>query len=542
MATYLPFARSSEFAFVSSSPLALSHWLIIGRIVGWRPPLFTALGFVAILTLIGQSAPIKSPNTDASIHTSRTLRGRVIDTDGKPIPYAWIIQRFTDVSFPDDQIEFQTDDQGRFDFRIPEMFEVDNSLPVSADQIGFFVFAPGYIVRALYGNFVLDREIEVVLTTQETKEVELVDVDGHPIADALVSPWNGSVGLGLSMQSRLSSKTDSNGRATLANYDENLSSIHVTLVDGEQYLFALPDLTSTQQQTLRCVVKRFQSTIRVTVLDFEGKPLGKTAGRDVLVFAATSEEEINPLTLKAPTVRTQAFGKLKNDSVFSFPATSPEKVSLSIRIPGVNEIVREVKPIRDQVVQVVIRAPQRFPTAICVMKSGSGEPVVGARVAFTRGRTYWNMSVTDEDGFAQCDLEAGEWECTIDEQLPEGLAFSGKSSKYNVTQSRAMQSDIQIFPPLIIEPAKKLTGHIRDIDFKQQLVNWCGVSHTNVLGNSQFFSGTVNNDGDFEILIPSSLDITSLKDFQINYNDRGVILNVISNAPLILKRPPTQPQ
>lgn len=508
------------------------------KISFWPRPVFATTVLVGFLVLLCCQITLNQAAAATANETTKSVRGHVVDANGQPIPNAWLIQRFTDLYIPESPLEIQTDELGRFDINIPEFHNDDASIPLPADQVGFFVFAPGYMVRSLYGSYVLNREIEIVMTPQQPKEVELVNENGDPIAGAKVTPWNGNIGLGLAMQSRLESITDQNGKAQLANFDENLSSIQATLTDGERYLFVLPDSSTSPQSTIRCMVKRFQSTIRVTVLDADNQPIGLTTGSEALIFASTSEEEINPLLVRTPTSCTQAFGKTDKSGTFSFQATSPERVTLSVRIPGITETIREVKPIRGKTVNEIIRAPQRFPTAITVMRIGTGEPAVGIRVAFTRGRTYWNSSTTNEDGIAQFDLEAGPWECTIDEMFPDGLVFGGKPSKFTVLDRPPHGQEMQFFPPLIVESCKTLHGHIEGINFKQQLINWCGVSHTDVVGNERFFSGIVDNDGNFNISIPPSVDVKSLERFQLSHNDRNAILKVVSYEPLILKYEP----
>jgi protocatechuate 3,4-dioxygenase beta subunit len=125
-----------------------------------------------------------------------TVTGRVVDADGKPVPFATV--RAGRDSFGTSDPETQTDRDGRFTLKNCQ--PGDSAVTVQADG-----FAPQFQRIAIAGQ---NEPLEFKLEKGHVFRARIVDVDGQPIAGAFVSPdtWRGL----RTVQQRMT--TDQDGR------------------------------------------------------------------------------------------------------------------------------------------------------------------------------------------------------------------------------------------------------------------------------------------------------------------------------------------
>jgi len=402
-----------------------------------------------------------------------------------------------------------------------------------------WAFAKGFAIDLVNVSLPRSRSMEVAMRPESEIQVVLVHRDGRPISNARISPgfvhfrraaWLASAPHRLPVT--LESRTDANGNAKLlgALFDE-LKSIRVSLDDTRGCTFLIPERWD-RQSPLRIVWGTDFGTLVCRVLDREGNPVG-----GAMLYANTNESHINANVITVPTRNfTEYLGETDKDGLLK--VENVPSIPIDIRLfgsqPGMGqgEYRKEIMVEAGKTTEIKFQLKPVFPCLISIVDSTDAEYHEGIEIQYQLIDDQDNITAyakTNQDGVCELAAQIGNWRFAInDSSLPDGYCIyhPERSELFNVTQSNEMQTP----PPLYIGKGQLVQGKLLRIDIKQLRYDWL-IAGTKTDGQ---WRGTLDEQGDFRVVVPNYVPLDSIDEFQIADGGKG-LLSIESQVPLVLK-------
>jgi hypothetical protein len=142
---------------------------------------------------------------------------------------------------------------------------------------------------------------------------------------------------------------------------------------------------------------------------------------------------------------------------------------------------------------------------------------------------------SNEDGVCEVAVQPGEWLFLInDTTLPNGYCvyYPERSIKFMMVQS----DELQTAPPVYIGKGQLIQGKIVGKDMSEIRFDWISVAPKDM---SERWYGRVDDRGEFRILVPNYVDLSTISEFAIGDPGRGA-LEIESKTPWVLKWVPTE--
>lgn len=407
-----------------------------------------------------------------------------------------------------------------------------------------YVYAKGFAIDLISTSIPQSRAMRVGLQSESDISVLVVDKNGKPIPNAIVTPgrmifrrsaWMANIPHQLPRD--FESKTDSEGKAKMRGAIANdLKSLRVTLDGNHSCTFQLPERWD-RTATLRVVWNVSFGSLVCRLLDPEGKPV---AG--AMLFANTNDEVVNSNAITEPIAEFNAFlGKTGDDGSVTIPDVPA--TTIDVRVFSPDKSIGRGEYRKDFVIQAgktnVLEFRQK-PVNKCVVSVvdvTDSEFHEGISVRFALIDRVDNISgeaLANEDGICEMELQPGEWTFFVnDETLPEGycIYYPERSTKFKVVQSEKVQTA----PPLYIGKGQLIQGKIVGKDMSEIRFDWILAAPKD---KSASWYGRVNDRGEFRIFVPQHVDLDTISEFAIGNPGRGT-LAIESKAQWVLKWVPT---
>ena len=265
--------------------------------------------------------------------------------------------------------------------------------------------------------FVMQLEPEIPVA------VELVDNKGNPIQGATIAPhqvdFRGEFAIETVDQKSLTrlglcSVTDAQGKASLRGVNRKiLWAIRVDVPSHATVYYRLPRVQAedSHMETLRLVWKSHSSKVKCTVNKADGTP-----AEDAYLIFLSKEEDANALVEKTATPFTNIMRKLDASGQLELELSSTAVEIRSFSFTRGIEKDFGAFSLRDgesQNLEFELPATCHILATVLDLSSPDSKPREGIQVALRRqvgNKFQFASGVTNEDGIADIEVTAGEWE------------------------------------------------------------------------------------------------------------------------------------
>ena len=461
------------------------------------------------------------------ISSTRSVKLFLSDQDGKPVRASVAVLNSEPVaSATVEPVLLETNSDGTIELACSSE---------SVEDKCCFLYAKGYAIDLLSLQNSTSRSLKITMLPESDLDVIVVDQHGAPIQGARVTPgrihfresaWIANAPFRL--PEYLESTTDKSGHAKLHGViAEQLSSVRVSFGNRRGCAYQIPDRRD-KGSAITIESNPVFGSLLCKLRDANGEPVANAR-----VFAETSEEYVNPLTLREPTpLFSEYLGRTGIDGNLSIEDV-PVGI-LDIRFFSNDQRIGvgkhrkdfEIKPNRVNELEHRFEATSPVIVGVIDADTGAGLSDVTIRCQLIeKGEYIIAFAKTNEDGIAEFDVQAGEWEFSLeDESLPKGycVLYPDHNPKKSISESK----EIQVGPSILITKGTRIDGEIRGINLEEIRNNWISAENKEARWTGRFF-----DDGTFTMVVPN--DVQELG-FQIATGHRKGRLKLESKSPWIL--------
>jgi len=465
----------------------------------------------------------RPPAQETSAAATRTVAGRIVDADGKPVDGArvwWVVrQRFKAAG--------RTDAAGRFRLTTPTAW-----MPPDLKRQVDVVWALGpnndVAVGLACDGLVTEgksRDWELRLNRAEVVRVSVVDPDGRPVAGATVEPANFRNARGFDLlpepiTTALRATTDAAGHARMHIGFRDFFNVFVT---SER--FGVQDVRLDPRDS------EPERTIRLN-------DVGRIEGR----LIAKEPKDVRGVPIRIQSVRgtTEGWATVVTDERGNFVV--PQLAWGTIHVRGGSG--DGSSPLRPRLPNhFLLRAGEtahlEIPVERLVTVRGSVQtedthaPVAGANVTVGFGNgMQGSQAVTDAKGRFEVRVLPGSVDSPTITELPESVESDYEQVGEPWDKKTKVPADDQPFemPPVVLVRRITLRGKVIDHDGQPLAkATVCGD-----VGNRRYGFGKTDAKGEFTMKVPRAISPQRYEVFAPP-DDRSFEVTVVRDSPLLLK-------
>ncbi len=469
------------------------------------------------------------------------ISGKVVDDSKNPLHGVLIVSSF--IQNPKYKSTTTTTNRdGEFSLE----YEPDDS-----GSLQVLFHKPGYACD-LSESYSKNRKPFVVQLEPEVPvPVQVVDAQGKPVAGASVSPFeilfrNEFIQTNIDEVSverfGLISITDQFGMATVrGTRPENLLAVCVKVQGHAPSHFRIPKNTAElgPGQPLRLAWQAFSGKLKCRVAESNGE-----IARDMYLFVSSSAEDSNALRDKTPTPFTELLRKIDSQGFVKLDVAS-HSVELYANSfhRGIAHSLGTATIVNGGTTEVSFQLPATCSVVASILDLSNSSDTEFEGLTITlrnkEGNRYtFATGVTNEDGIAEFEVTAGDWEfAEARGDLPSGYLFDEMHFKITVKDPSIPIAT----PPITVRRGRTISGVISGVDCAALRHDF--VIATYHAGDSEQESyGKVDCDGRFTIAIPPGIADTQITNVEISFapktNRRS--LAILSRSPWQLEWKPDQ--
>lgn len=480
--------------------------------------------FFSVLALQSQGQEV-----EAKLAKLEFLDCTVVDADGRPLENVQVLDCDRNYLFFElhDPASIATSHLATTD--MSGKFRVERR---TNDPIGLaaFLIAEGKACDFVSSAKAGLRPFQVRMQSESNIEVVVYDERMKPIQNAKVAPKEsrGTNQLSNAVIQQLQTKTDFSGRTRLKGaIAKHLQSVQVDLDGRGSRSFLLPE-NWDRDSTLQLVWTDFQGSLRCKVVDNKGVPMP-----NALVSVRSSEEAVNGLLIKKPTVEFSTSGRTDGRGECLINDIPIDQVDVQIAYDfrrGVHVSAGPVAIVPNSTSTVELKFPETRQVQFSVVDTSHSLGHPNIEVIF-RKRTHNGLCFargrTEEDGIGEVTLELGTWDVEVSntETLPDGYYISGLIESHQIVVGN--EDAPKPVPPILIAKGRVLEGSIEGVDLAELRADWISVLILDSAGREFEYRGKHDQKGNFRITLPPDCQDDKIGNFAFG---RGS-LNVVSKSP-----------